>query len=337
MKRLLATLLTSAMLLSALAGCGGNNNSSSASGGGDASGSGAPSRGNVMMTFGTGDTGGSLYPAGAALSQLWTNSVQGVKCNTQTSTGSFQNVQDVASGAVDVAVATADVVLSGYNGEGKFTEALDNVRVIGAVYTSVSSGVALKDSGLKYVHDLKGKRVAVGPAASATENSCLDAFKVMDITAENTSLENLGLGDGADSVGDGIIDAAFGFAGLPIGGQLNLAATKDIVVLDYTQEEIDGILAGNEAYIQSTIPAGTYTGQDYDTMTFGVKCLVIVSADMDESLVYDMCKAMNENSADLAAGNAILNEMQDPSFLCTNMPIPLHDGATKYYTEQGLL
>ena len=337
MKRLLATLLTSAMLLSALAGCGGNNNSSAASGGGDASGSGAPSRGNVMMTFGTGDTGGSLYPAGAALSQLWTNSVQGVKCNTQTSTGSFQNVQDVASGAVDVAVATADVVLSGYNGEGKFTEALDNVRVIGAVYTSVSSGVALKDSGLKYVHDLKGKRVAVGPAASATENSCLDAFKVMDITAENTSLENLGLGDGADSVGDGIIDAAFGFAGLPIGGQLNLAATKDIVVLDYTQEEIDGILAGNEAYIQATIPAGTYTGQDYDTMTFGVKCLVIVSADMDESLVYDMCKAMNENSADLAAGNAILNEMQDPSFLCTNMPIPLHDGATKYYTEQGLL
>lgn len=338
MKRLLATLLTSAMLLSALAGCGGGNNGgSAASGGGDASGSGAPARGNVMMTFGTGDTGGSLYPAGAALSQLWTNSVQGVKCNTQTSTGSFQNVQDVASGAVDVAVATADVVLSGYNGEGKFTEALDNVRVIGAVYTSVSSGVALKDSGLKYVHDLKGKRVAVGPAASATENSCLDAFKVMDITAENTSLENLGLGDGADSVGDGIIDAAFGFAGLPIGGQLNLAATKDIVVLDYTQEEIDGILAGNEAYIQATIPAGTYTGQDYDTMTFGVKCLVIVSADMDESLVYDMCKAMNENSADLAAGNAILNEMQDPSFLCTNMPIPLHDGATKYYTEQGLL
>ena len=68
-----------------------------------------------------------------------------------------------------------------------------------------------------------------------------------------------------------------------------------------------------------------------------MKCLVIVSADMDESLVYDRCKTMNENSADLAAGNAILNEMQDPSFLCTNMPIPLHDGATKYYTEQGLL
>ena len=331
-KRMIGILLTAAMTTALLAGCGGGGGTSA----GGSDGSGGSGRGNVMMTFGTGDTGGSLYPAGAALSQLWTNSVQGVKCNTQTSTGSFQNVQDVASGEVDVAVATADVVLNGYTGAEPFTEALENVRVTGAVYTPVSGGGPLKDSGLQYVHDLLGKRVAVGPAASATENSCLDAFEVMGITAENTSLENLGLGDGADSVGDGIIDAAFGFAGLPIGGQLNLAATKDIVVLDYTQEEIDAILAGNEAYIQSTIPAGTYTGQE-DTLTFGVKCLVIVNADMDESLVYDMCKTMNENSADLAAGNAILNEMTDPSFLCTNMPIPLHPGAEKYYSELGLI
>lgn len=338
-RRTIGILVTAAMMMAMLAGCGGGG---SESGGGSGSGSasdGGSERGNVMLTFGTGDTGGSLYPAGAALSQLWTNNVQGVKCNTQTSTGSFQNVQDVASGEVDVAVATADVVLNGYTGAGSFAEigALENVRVIGAVYTSVSSGVALKDSGLEYVHDLLGKRVAIGPAASATENSCYDAFEVMGITAENTSLENLGLGDGADAVGDGILDAAFGFAGLPIGGQLNLAATKDIVVLNYTQEEIDQILAGNDAYIQSTIPAGTYTGQDYDTLTFGVKCLVIVSADMDESLVYDMCKTMNENSADLAAGNAILNEMTDPSFLCTNVSIPLHSGAEKYYSELGLI
>lgn len=340
MKRIFAVLLTAAMLISA-AGCGGASSSGTpapaASGGSSAASESAPARGNVIMTFGTGDTGGSLYPAGAALSQVWTNNVQGVKCNTQTSTGSFQNVQDVANGEVDVAVATADVVLNGYSGAGKFTQALDNVRVIGAVYTSVSSGVALKSSGMEYVHDLLGKRVAVGPAASATENSTLDAFNVMGISKDNTSLENLGLGDGADSVGDGILDAAFGFAGLPIGGQLNLAATKEIVVLDYTQEEIDKILAGNSAYIQSKIPANTYTGQDKETKTFGVKCLIIVSADMDEGLVYDLCKAMNEHTAEMAAGNALLGEMTDPSFLCTNMPIPLHDGAAKYYGEQGLL
>ena len=335
MKKVLSLILALAMVF-ALAACGEKQPASD----GDASSDGdKPARGNVIMTFGTADTGGSMYPAGAAVSQVWTNNVQGVKCNTQTSTGSFQNCQDVSTGEVDVAVATSDVVLNAYNGTGKFADIgkLDNLRVIGAVYTSVLSGVTLKSSGLTYIHDLLGKRVAVGPAASATENATLAAFGVMGIDSSNTSLENLGLGDGADSVGDGILDAAFGFAGLPIGGQLNLAATKEIQVLDMTQEEIDKVLAGNAAYIQTKIPAGTYTGQDNDANTFGVKCLIIVTADMDADLVYDLCKAMNEHTEEMAAGNALLKDMTDPSFLCTQMPIPLHDGAQKYYSEQGLI
>ena len=333
MKKVLSLILALAMVF-ALAACGEKQPSNDGNTDGD-----KPARGNVIMTFGTADTGGSMYPAGAAVSQVWTNNVQGVKCNTQTSTGSFQNCQDVSTGEVDVAVATSDVVLNAYNGTGKFADIgkLDNLRVIGAVYTSVLSGVALKSSGLTYIHDLLGKRVAVGPAASATENATLAAFAAMDITKDNTSLENLGLGDGADSVSDGILDAAFGFAGLPIGGQLNLAATKEIQVLDMTQEEIDKVLAGNAAYIQTKIPAGTYTGQDNDANTFGVKCLIIVTADMDADLVYDLCKAMNEHTEEMAAGNALLKDMTDPSFLCTQMPIPLHDGAQKYYSEQGLI
>lgn len=335
MKKVLSLILALAMVF-ALVACGEKQPASD----GDASGDGdKPARSNVIMTFGTADTGGSMYPAGAAVSQVWTNNVEGVKCNTQTSTGSFQNCQDVSTGEVDVAVATSDVVLNAYNGTGKFADIgkLDNLRVIGAVYTSVLSGVALKSSGLTYINELLGKRVAVGPAASATENATLAAFDVMGIDSSNTSLENLGLGDGADSVGDGILDAAFGFAGLPIGGQLNLAATKEIQVLDMTQEEIDKVLAGNAAYIQTKIPAGTYTGQDNDANTFGVKCLIIVTADMDADLVYDLCKAMNEHTEELAAGNALLKDMTDPSFLCTQMPIPLHDGAQKYYSEQGLI
>lgn len=335
MKKVLSLILALAMVF-ALVACVEKQPASD----GDASGDGdKPARGNVIMTFGTADTGGSMYPAGAAVSQVWTNNVEGVKCNTQTSTGSFQNCQDVSTGEVDVAVATSDVVLNAYNGTGKFADIgkLDNLRVIGAVYTSVLSGVALKSSGLTYINELLGKRVAVGPAASATENATLAAFDVMGIDSSNTSLENLGLGDGADSVGDGILDAAFGFAGLPIGGQLNLAATKEIQVLDMTQEEIDKVLAGNAAYIQTKIPAGTYTGQDNDANTFGVKCLIIVTADMDADLVYDLCKAMNEHTEELAAGNALLKDMTDPSFLCTQMPIPLHDGAQKYYSEQGLI
>ena len=335
MKKVLSLILALAMVF-ALVACGEKQPASD----GDASGDGdKPARGNVIMTFGTADTGGSMYPAGATVSQVWTNNVQGVKCNTQTSTGSFQNCQDVSTGEVDVAVATSDVVLNAYNGTGKFADIgkLDNLRVIGAVYTSVLSGVALKSSGLTYIHDLLGKRVAVGPAASATENATLAAFAAMDITKDNTSLENLGLGDGAPTVGDGIHHAAIRIARQPNGGQQNHPAPQEKQLHDITQDEIDKVLAGNAAYIQTKIPAGTYTGQDNDANTFGVKCLIIVTADMDADLVYDLCKAMNEHTEEMAAGNALLKDMTDPSFLCTQMPIPLHDGAQKYYSEQGLI
>ena len=76
---------------------------------------------------------------------------------------------------------------------------------------------------------------------------------------------------------------------------------------------------------------------DYDTQTFGVKCLIIVQKDADEDLIYDLCKAMNEGAADMAAGNALLKDMTDPAFLCTQMPIPLHPGAEKYFKEIGAL
>ena len=135
MKKVLSLILALAMVF-ALAACGEKQPSNDGNTDGD-----KPARGNVIMTFGTADTGGSMYPAGAAVSQVWTNNVQGVKCNTQTSTGSFQNCQDVSTGEVDVAVATSDVVLNAYNGTGKFADIgkLDNLRVIGAVYTSVLS------------------------------------------------------------------------------------------------------------------------------------------------------------------------------------------------------
>ena len=68
MKRVFAAMLSAALMLSMLAGCGGNGGSSGTSSSGGGSGQQTPNRGNVLLTFGTGDTGGSLYPAGAALS-----------------------------------------------------------------------------------------------------------------------------------------------------------------------------------------------------------------------------------------------------------------------------
>ena len=113
--------------------------------------------------------------------------------------------------------------------------------------------------------------------------------------------------------------------------------TEEELVTMVDQAESEGGLEKEESeLIRSAIEFSDQEAEEILTPRVDIVA-VEDNADMDESLVYDMCKAMNENSADLAAGNAILNEMTDPSFLCTNMPIPLHAGAEKYYSELGLI
>lgn len=174
-----------------------------------------PASDTIAWTFEAAEPDSTMYEVSAVIAQCWTNNVPDMMCNVRTSTGSFQNVQVVANGDADVAVAMADVVSDAFKGVGKFANigSLNRLRVIGAVYA-----------------------------------------------------------DAGDS-----------------------------------------------------------------TAALGDKCLLIVNLDADISLVYELCKAINESAEDLAADNALLQKMTDPAFLCTQMPIPLHPGAERYFTEIGVL
>ena len=180
--------------------------------------------------------------------------------------------------------------------------------------------------------------------AEAAVKATLDKYGKLDIlvncagiTKDNSTFQNVTLGDGADNVANGVMTAATAFAGIPVGAQLNASVTKDCVWLGFTDAELDAILAANPSYYKTVIPAGTYNGQDADVPTFGVKCMVICSEDMDEELVYNLAKTLAENTEEMIAGNSVFAGMADPSFICNDLPIPLHDGAAAYYGDAGML
>lgn len=330
MKRMFATLLTAAMLLSALAGCGGGTSSGSASSGD------APAGKTQIMTIGTADSTGTMYPVGAGVASVINDNVPGFKVNVETSKGSPANCVNIQQGNVDLATIAGDTALQAVEGMGNFEgQACPDVRALCGVYASLSNWIALKDSGMTMVHDLAGKNVAVGPEASTTEIAGLAGLAACGV--EPAEKVNLGLGDAAEEVGDGVRDAAHGFAGVPIGGQLSVAQTKDCVFLAYTDEELDNVIAGNPSYYKTVIPAGTYPGQDADVATFGVKCLVCVNANMDENTVYAFAEAIATHVDDLVAAHASMTSMKDPNFICNDLPIALHPGAEKYFQEAGML
>lgn len=286
-----------------------------------------------VLTIGTADSGGTMYPVGRAIAQILNEAAPTLKINISASQGSLFNVKGLQAGQVDMALVSADVAYSAYSGTGAFkNEQVTGLRAIGAIYLSYSNWLAADTPELVYVHDLLGKRVSIGPEDSTTGISSLMALGVLGIDESNTRLEQYGLGSGSEALKQGTVDAVHGFAGIPIKSMADLADTQRYRLLLYTSEELDQILRLDRRFIKTAIPAGTYKGQTEDVETFGVKCLLCVSESMDEQLGYTITKYLHENIDELAQQN-----QNQPDFISKDLSIPLHPGAVRYYGEVGML
>lgn len=282
MKKKLVSVISFCLMLS-LAGCGG--------GGGTKGASSSPGK-TKIMTIGTADSGGTMYPVGAGVAKVCNANIKGIKINVATSTGSYENARNIQEGNIDLATIAGDTAYDAIKGLGKFKgKPLPNVRAIGAVYSSLSSWMALSSSGLTMVDgSLKGKTIVVGPAASATETSSLLVLGLNGVNASTAKIQNLGLSDGADAVGDGLATVVSGFAGIPISGQLTLSTTKSVTVLGMSDDTLKKVLENNPSYYKTVIPKGTYKGQTKDAPTFGVKALICVNKDMSDEMAGKIAK-----------------------------------------------
>ncbi len=319
------TLLMGAALCLLLTGCG--------TGGGTGSGE----EGLTVLTIGTADSGGTMYTVGSALAQAITNGDSSIKVNIGASTGSAMNVRGLVGGEIDLGLVSGDVAYAAYYGQDDFSQPMESLRAVAALYVSTSNWIAPQSVGAEYVHDLVGKRIGVGPQESTTELSARTAVTVLGLDQGGTQLLNCGLGDGARMVEQGELDAIHGFSGAPVGGLKELAQNQPCQLLKYTQEELEAILDENQSYYPVLIPAGTYAGQEEDVDTFGVKCLLCVDASMPENLVYQITQEIWAATEKLTKEHPALAEMADREFVCQDLPIPLHSGAWEFYEDQGIL
>ena len=81
--------------------------------------------------------------------------------------------------------------------------------------------------------------------------------------------------------------------------------------------------------------AGTYPGQDKDVSTIAQPNFLGVRADVDAEAVYQITKAMHENLLFLNNIHKATRAISLESAL-GGLPVPLHQGAARYYQEQGL-
>ena len=287
------------------------------------------------LSIATGGTGGVYYPYGGGLAELVNKYIDGYDAVAEVTGASVENVGLVFRGDSDMALALADTVLAAYEGTGDFEgRQVENLRALSSIYPNAVQIVTLADSGITSLADLEGMRVSVGAPGSGTELSAETILNANGITYDNIDERRLNFNETANALRDGQIDAGFWSVGPPTSSILDLATTRDVTVISLSEEEISAAQEEEPVFASYTLPAGTYPGQDEDVTTISTPNVLIVSADMDEELAYQMTQAMYDNVDELIAIHPAANNTT-VEFSLGATPIPFHPGAARYYQETG--
>lgn len=312
-----------------LTGCSSNTQSQ---GGGDKAVKGA------LVNVATATTGGVYYPLGNALAKMWSDKL-GVKGSAQATAGTAQNITLFEKKEAEIAFAQNGVVATAYKGEDQFKDhANKDLRAMTYLYPNVMHFVVRKDSGIKSIKDLAGKKIVPGTVGSATEINTKEMLSLYDLdysNKKNIKADFVGYNEAAELMKNKQADATMIAGGLPTAAIIDMASSFDLQLLSIEPDMIKKITEKYPWYFEYVIPKNSYKGQTEDIHTLAVANILLVRKDLSDDLVYALTKAIYENTDQLVAAHETAKYIKLQNAL-DGLTCPLHPGAEKFYKEKGL-
>lgn len=283
------------------------------------------------LRIGTASQGGAFYPVGQAISTLVGEHAEGLTMVPVVTQGSVQNPRLVNSGEVDIAITNNNLAVLANKGVGPYKSggAMD-LRAIGSLHFSVLHMMTLADSDINSVADLKGKRVAVGPAGGGTIPFTGQILGLYDLTLDDITPSFLSYADGFSQLADGNVDAAFALSGYPAGAVMQAQANTKLKYIPLTEADIATALEKFPNYNNVTIPADVYN-TDADGSLLGVNNMLVVNASMSDDMAMKIAAAIYDNMDAFRAENAHARQIEPERSL--ELRIPLHPGAEAYFKK----
>ena len=304
----------------------------------------APMR--VSFQIATGSTEGVYFPVGQAMAGLISHPLGVGRCDTatvcgpagvilsaRTSEGTTDNLRSVDQGLVESGFADGDVIAAAVAGQGAFRRPARHLRVIAGLFAEETHLVALVQSNIQSVSDLRGKRVLMGPPNSGAlmrARAILSAYRVhaREVISDETA---------AQMMKDGKIDAYFAVAGVPLDSIRDVLVRHVAHLVPIDGEGRDRLVKMVPQLSAALIAAGAYPGAAA-VETVATRAYWVTRDTEADPLIYGIARALFNpaNRETLVASHPSAGEIGLDS-AAIHPPAPLHPGAARFYREKGML
>lgn len=285
------------------------------------------------LTFSTGVPSGVYQRYGERLEAVLAKDMPRASIRLQTSEGSQQNIERVATGKADFTIATTDA-LATYLRDDK--PGADRLRGCVRLYDDYVQLVVARDSDIRQVSDLVGKRVGVGQTGSGVRlvadrlMTAAGLDPVHDITPVPAGIDTM-----PKRLENGLLDAFFWSGGLPTIAVQELSDRFAIRLVPLEQPLIAQLQAagGPTRYYRSAVmPADAYRhvqgGQAVPTVAVAN---VLVTTDRTDAAMTEAFTRTVIDSRDSIGREVHAAQLVDLRTAIYTDPLPLHDGAKRYY------
>lgn len=276
--------------------------------------------------------------------------------------GAAEIIRLMDAGRMEAGLVSSDVYYNAWYGNAPFDREYKTPNIVMNSYPNGAGVIALKESGIKNLSDLAGKRVGMGPSPVTWKPIiglwiAAHGIKVEDFEVPSEYMAHAGLeyksgpeakavfgnwDDLTNQLRDGVIDAvAVPISALEIltGSIVALSTEKELVFLEWDEKVLDNLSEVYPYITKVEVAPGILPGRDkpYKTLSFNSQQLV-VRADLPEDIVYNMTKLTHENLQSLAEKIKPLKyTASHPENLTQKMgDVAYHPGAIKYWKEVGL-
>lgn len=283
------------------------------------------------VVIATGAEFGTYHALGNALARVLEGTDVVESATVLPTGGSVENMELIGDGSTDFAFVQSD------------TPPSTNARLVASLYNEVLHILVSKLDAdeIRTIHDLRGKRVSLGPEGSGTRQlskRVLGHFGV-EVGEDVALLPS----DATAGLIDGSVDAAFVLTAIPSRMVAELAEKDAIRFLSLGDAQLYGNEADALALVfpsirGTTIPQSTYVRLPQQPVrTIEVSAMLIARRGLDQNLVRIVAETLFENRSGeggLEGNDLVVARRIHEDYRPAAVTVPYHRGAIAYYHRE---